>query len=172
MFRRQFILEHQLEFQDIPQANDNYFIMKAFYYAKVFTVVDETLIDYRINYGSSLTGNASKTPECVYKAYEKTYEELKEDENFKNVEQSFNNKALRGFLYFLSKQTDVESYRILYNILKEKIIEAWNFPIEQEYYYAPKDYDRLCRIREMDAGQYLLSEFSKYFKQNIIFFIS
>lgn len=166
MFRRKFILENNLEFQAIPQANDNYFIMKAFYYAKVFTVVREKLIDYRINYGVSLTGNASKTPLCVYEAYKKTYDELKDDENFKNVEQSFRNKALRGFLYFLSKQTSVESYKELYNALKEKVIEEWDFPTEAEYFYSPKDYDRLCRIREMEAEQYLLTEFIKYFKEN------
>lgn len=168
MFRRSFLLENDIKFQDIQQANDNYFIMLAYFYAKSFTYVNKVLINYRVNFETSLTGNASKTPLCVYEAYKKTYETLKTEDNFKNVKQSFYNKTIRGFFYFLGKQTYFESYRILYDKYKEDVLKKWNFPICEEYYYSKKDYKRLIRVLEMTAEDFLLEEFRNSFNDAAI----
>ncbi|MCR5837508.1 MAG: glycosyltransferase [Lachnospiraceae bacterium] len=161
MFRTDFVKDHNLKFQEIKRANDNYFVMMALFYATEFTYVDETLIDYRINFESSLTGQASVDPLCVYEAYTKTYETLKDEPGFETVKNSFLNKALRAFFYFLSKQTSTASYELLYNTYKEKVLKVWGFSDMQEDYYSAKDFDRLCRVMVLDANQFLLSEYSK-----------
>lgn len=166
MYRTSFIKENNLQYQAIKQANDNYFTMMAFYCAKKFTVVREPLIDYRINYGASLTGQASNTPFCVYEAFTKTYEELRQKPDFDNIKQSFLNKTLRSLCYFLSKQTTFESYKMIYDKYKTEVIEKWGFPEEETYYYVAKDYGRLCEIRESDAVEFLLKEYKMAFDAN------
>lgn len=161
MYNREFLLENNIEFQAIKQANDNYFAMKAYFYAKTFTVVDKPLIDYRINFSSSLTGKASDTPLCVYEAFKKTFEELRQHPEFENVRQSFINKTLRSLFYFLSKQTTAEAYKILYECYKDNVIAKWGFPTDEEYYYDKKDYNRLQRLREYDYNDFLISEYRK-----------
>lgn len=163
MYRSAFIKENNLRYQDIRQANDNYFTMMAFYNAKIFTVVREPLLDYRINYGTSLTGKASNTPLCVYEAYSKTYEELKDKDDFENIKQSFLNKTLRGFCYFLTKQTSFEAYKEIFNKFKEDVFLKWGFPEDKDFYYVEKDYERLCQIREIEVNQFLLEEYKGVF---------
>lgn len=163
MYRADFIRENNLQYQAIRQANDNYFTMMAFYNAKTFTVVREPLLDYRINYGTSLTGKSSKTPLCVYEAFSKTYEELKSKPDFEDIKQSFLNKTLRSLCYFLTKQVDYEAYKTIYEKYRTDVIEKWNFPEDKDYYYVEKDYERLCQIRELDVTQFLLNEYKGVF---------
>lgn len=165
MFRKDFITENGIEFQKIKQANDNFFVMCAFFEAKAITVVDKELINYRINYSTSLTGNASDTPMCVYEAYKKTYDTLKNRQGFELVKQSFLNKTLRGFCYFLTKQSKAESYRELYNKYKEAVFTQWGFPDDEDFYYVEKDYDRYSRVLKLDAEEYLLSEYKNAFDE-------
>lgn len=165
MFNRQFIIDKGIRYQAVKQANDNYFVMLAFFYAKTFTVVDKELIIYRINYGSSLTGRASDTPLCVYKAYSETYEHIKKQPGFEKVEQSFLNKTLRSFFYFLSKQTTLEAYETLYNHYKEEVFPKWGFPENEDFYYVAKDYDRFQRVKSMDAMTFVHSEYRNTFDE-------
>lgn len=163
MFNRQFVIENNIKYQPIKRANDNYFIMLAYFYAKKFTVVDKVLIHYRINYSASLTGGASEDPLCVYEAYKETYKKLGNEPGFEKVKQSFMNKALRAFFYFLSKQTTVQGYETLYNHYKSEIIEKWEFPKDEEYYYVPKDYTRLTYVWDVSAMEFLMREYNDAF---------
>lgn len=163
MYNRQFVLDNNITFQAIKRANDNYFVMLAYFYAKVFTVVDKVLIHYRINYGSSLTGGASNDPLSVYEAYSATYVKLATEPEFEKVRQSFINKALRAFFYFLSKQSTVQGYEALYNHYKNEVFPKWGFPTEESYYYVAKDYDRYIRLLNMNAVDFMLSEYRNAF---------
>ena len=99
MYKRELIIDNNLEFQQIQRANDNYFVMTAFFYANRFTYINESVIQYRINLSTSLIGGNSKTPLCVYEAYKKTYDRIKDEAGFDKVRQSFLNKAMSMFLF-------------------------------------------------------------------------
>lgn len=90
--------------------------MTAFFYANTFTYINESVIQYRINLSTSLIGGNSKTPLCVYEAYKKTYDRIKDEAGFDKVRQSFLNKAMRACFYFLSVQTKFESYEVHFTI--------------------------------------------------------
>ena len=96
MYKRELIIDNNLEFQQIQRANDNYFVMTAFFYANRFTYIKESVIQYRINLSTSLIGGNSKTPLCVYEAYKKTYDRIKDEAGFDKVRQSLLNKAMRA----------------------------------------------------------------------------
>lgn len=163
MYNKKFVIDNNITFQAIKRANDNYFVMLAYFYAKTFTVVDKVLIHYRINYGTSLTGGASNDPLSVYEAYNATYAKLANESGFERVRQSFINKALRAFFYFLSKQTTVKGYEMLFNHYKNEVLPKWGFPAEASYYYVTKDYDRYMRVLNMDAVEFMLSEYRSAF---------
>lgn len=69
MFLRSFIIENHLEFQEIRQANDTFFTLSAFYFAKRISYVTDVLISYRVNNEQSLSGKASDTVFCAYDSY-------------------------------------------------------------------------------------------------------
>lgn len=163
MYNRQFVMDNNITFQAVKRANDNYFVMLAYFYAKVFTVVDKELIHYRINYGTSITGGASEEPLSVYEAYKATYDKLVKEPGFERVRQSFINKTLRAYFYFLSKQTTVEGYEILYNYYKDNVFSQWEFPEEADYYYVPKDYERFVDVQKLSAIEFMMREYRMAF---------
>ena len=159
MFKRELITDNNLEFQQIQRANDNYFVMTAFFYANTFTYIKESVIQYRINLSTSLIGGNSKTPLCVYEAYKKTYDRIKDEAGFDKVRQSFLNKAMRACFYFLSVQTKFESYEVLYNKYKNEVFKEWNYPEDKEFYYNEKDYNRYQRMKESTAIEFMVCEY-------------
>ena len=159
MYKRELIIDNNLEFQQIQRANDNYFVMTAFFYANTFTYINESVIQYRINLSTSLIGGNSKTPLCVYEAYKKTYDRIKDEAGFDKVRQSFLNKAMRACFYFLSVQTKFESYEVLYNKYTNEVFKEWNYPEDKEFYYNEKDYNRYQRMKESTAIEFMVCEY-------------
>lgn len=159
MFKRELIIDNNLEYQQIQRANDNYFVMTAFFYANTFTYITDSVIQYRINLSTSLIGSNSKTPLCVYEAYRKTYDRLKEEERFDLVKQSFLNKTMRSCFYFLSLQSDMDAYAQLYDKYKNEVFKIWGYPEEKEFYYNEKDYNRYQRMKECSAIEFMVGEY-------------
>lgn len=160
MFRRELIIDNHLEYQQIQRANDNYFVMTAFFFAETFTYIKDPVIQYRINLSTSLIGSNSKTPLCVYEAYKKTYDRLKEEERFLQVKQSFLNKAMRSCFYFLSLQTDFDAYKQLYDIYKDEVFKNWEYPEDRDFYYIEKDYNRYQKMKSSSALEFMVSEYA------------
>lgn len=59
IFKREFLLKHNLKFPDKHLWEDNLFILKAIYYSSIFATVSGTNYNYIMN-SSSLTNSASK----------------------------------------------------------------------------------------------------------------
>lgn len=120
MFRRKFLVDHNLHFQEIRQANDTAFVMKTLYMADKITCVEKYLAFYRMNHADSLTGKSSETIFCPYESYIYTLQELEKEPDFSSVKKSFCNKAVKGMFRALNIQTSFDAYRKLYQFLQEE----------------------------------------------------
>lgn len=157
MFRRSFIEEHKLTFQDIQQGNDTAFVMQAMYEADRITTVLKELAYYRMNNPESLTGKASETWECPYESYRYTWELLKQREDYELVESSFRNKMIKGLFRSLNIQTSFDSYQKLYDFLqKEGLQEVGLSNLTEDMVEEPWMYKDLERMKTMSAGDFLL----------------
>ncbi len=141
MFRRKFLVNHNLHFQEIRQANDTAFVMRALYLADKITCVERYLAFYRMDHSDSLTGRASETIFCPYESYMYTLQELKKEKDFPSVKKSFCNKAVKGMFRALNIQTSFEAYKELYQFLQREglrnlgLAECPKEDMEEEWMY-------------------------------------
>ncbi|MCR5701902.1 MAG: CDP-glycerol glycerophosphotransferase family protein [Lachnospiraceae bacterium] len=142
-YLRSFVQEHNLSFEARRQANDTYFVLMAYYYAKRISTVNDKLMLYRISTSTSLTDTAGKDPLCAIHSYEAVWNELKTRTDYKDkLEQSFINRALSGFLVSLNLQKNFANYKEIYEYLVNKsFIEFGIGDHPKEYYHREWMYD-------------------------------
>lgn len=157
MYRRGFLLENDLWFQNIRQANDTAFVMLSLYLAEVITCVNKKLVFYRVNNQNSLTGRSSETVFCPYEAYLYTLQKIKKYPDFQIVQKSFQNKTAKGMFRALNIQTSFESYKKLYDFLQKEGLEQLELlkckkeDMEEEWIY-----NDLEMMKTMSAGDFLI----------------
>jgi len=161
MFLREFVQKNQLEFQEIKQANDTYFILISIFLAERITYVNERLITYRINNNMSLTGKASETVFCAYESYLATLEALLQYEEFQNdevVKRSFMNRSMGGFFHSLYSQKDFEAFKKLYEMLVSEGFAKFGIigVNSGDGFYTKWHYDDLQKMLTLSPEQFLL----------------
>ena len=163
MYLRSFIAEHELQFEARKKANDTYFVLMAFYYASKITVVEENLINYRISYDESITASTVGEPLCAYESYVSVFERLRDMEDyFGDVEQSFTNRALSGFMTSLANQNSFEDYQTLYeHLVKAGFHEFGIDRHEEDYYFSPWMYEDYRKMQKMSPQDFILSKFKE-----------
>ncbi len=159
MFRRSFVLEHGLQFEDRPRANDVYFCMLAVYYASKIAVVRERLVTYRINSSESLTGTLSETPHNSFDAFYAVKKQLEESgiREYPKLEQSFANRALQGMLYCLHKCARGDAFLAWFEFLKSEGFEKLGIRDGKDYYYIEETYRRYRGVMETTPLDYALA---------------
>ncbi len=160
-YLRSFIEEHELRFEARRQANDTYFVIMAYYYAKRISTVSDKLMLYRISTTYGLTNTAGVDPFCAIHSYEAVFDELKGKEDYKgDVEQSFINRALSGFLVSLGLQKSFDNYRMLYDYLVNQSFKDFGIGDHPaDYYHRPwmyEDYEMMLKSSPEDFVTYKL----------------
>lgn len=108
VFRREFVVRHRLQFQEIPRANDAAFVVAALCLAQTIRVVPSVGYLYRINAGGSLQQTNALSPFCFYDALTEIASRLKTRGAFAANESAFNVLALRmivGNVFSLRSRT-------------------------------------------------------------------
>ena len=159
LYRREFLVRHGLQYQDIRQANDTYFSIMAMYHAERIAVVDRKLIFYRVNNEHSLSGKASETCMCAYDSYMHTLCELERQEDYGCVKNSFQNRALSGWIHSLNIQTGFEAYKKIYLRIQQEGIERFGLDqCKEEDIIVKWQYKELQRIKEVAPEEFLLEK--------------
>ncbi|MGN1166533.1 MAG: glycosyltransferase family 2 protein [Lachnospiraceae bacterium] len=159
LYLRTFLIENDLRFQNIRQANDTAFVMLSLFFAEAITCVNKKLAFYRVNNPNSLTGRSSETVFCPYEAYLYTLQEIKKYPDFLVVQKSFRNKTVKGMFRALNIQTSFESYKELYDFLQKEgmekleLLECKKEEMEEEWIY-----NDLEMMKTMSAGDFLISK--------------
>lgn len=171
MFLTSFIREKGIEFQNLRQANDTYFVMAAMYYANRITYTEKPLVNYRVNNKSSITGRASASPLCAYESFAAVYELLKAENCNEKIWQSFYNKLVPGLIRGILLQTTENGIDLIYRKIKNEGISYFGIDkhIEQEYYYFQNEYDDLMFILNHSASEYLLYKYQKENREKLFY---
>lgn len=168
MFRRSFIEEKHIRWQEIPRSNDTFFVMTALALANRICITDKTLINYRINNTSSLMGQVSTRPLCVCDAYEAVWNRLSQEDLTSNrdIHISFCCKALDSILYVMRSQTDADAFLQLYNRFKEQLYPTFNMDLlTSENVFSKKQYQQLELIRRDSGIQFLFDSWKECYTQ-------
>lgn len=163
MYRASFIKEHEIQFQNLRQANDTYFVMMSMFYAQRITATEKPLVNYRVNNRLSITGKASKNPLCAYESFKAVYDKLKTENVSGDVWQSFYNKLIQGLCRSILLQTTQNGIEAVYNKIKDEGFDYFGLTdrLNSEYFYFKNEFEDMMFIREHSASEYLLYKFQK-----------
>ena len=135
VFRREFVQEKKLQFQDLKNSNDLYFVMLSECLADRITFVDEDLTYYRVGRKGSLQNSKDKDPLCFMTAMNAVYKQLIESKIYEVVKRSFDNTYINTCRYNMVSTNDIDVKKIVYKAVYEnsKNIECLDY--EDAYYY-------------------------------------
>lgn len=148
MFRREFVLRNGLEFQNLQNANDLYFVRSAMALAENMTYVDEELVTYRYAAGANTQSTKHKAPLEFYKAYKALKDKLVEKNLYDSLEQSFVNLAFDDCMFNVrTTQTDEAKLLIKRTLRKEGFTYLGIADKTEDYFYNKATYKEYLEVK-------------------------
>jgi glycosyltransferase involved in cell wall biosynthesis len=164
LYKREFVLETQLQFQEQRSTNDMYFVFSALVLAKKITVLPKVLAHHRRSISDSISVTREKSWQCFYFALTALKELLIQKAIYDEVKQSYVNYALHFCLWNLNT-IQGETYEKLYNKLRDEYFDTLGIPdLPEEAFYHTGEYAQYKRIKELPMVVYLLDEIAAYKK--------
>ncbi len=158
LYRRSFVIEEGLRFQELRTSNDLYFVFASLVKAEKICTMEELLVHHRIHVKGSLSVTRQKSWRCFYEAESALKAELERMGVYPQLEKGFVNWALH-FCFWNLDTIQGEAYRDVYELLCGACSEDFGFFTHERAYYAqPELYDRLARMRKCGCVEYLLEQ--------------
>ncbi len=158
LFRKAFLQQQGLCFQPIQNTNDLLFVILALSTAERIITLDECLLTYRTNTGTSLQATLSNDPLIFYNSLTMLKEELITRGIFNKLEQNFINLALNTCRHNLHMQKTQESFETVYYFLRNEAfptLKVNDKNREYFYAYAPDNFDCQNDINRLEPSKYI-----------------
>ncbi len=153
MYRREFVEKNNLDFQCVRNGNDIYFSVCAMCLAERITTIEEPLVNYRKNQGTSLVGTLSRSAMTPFQAWMDAAEFLSDRGIL--PERSFVNKAAGTIIYLLRNLMNSEQLIDMVRYLQDEGLEKLHIRKQgEEYYYSKKYYMYVKHIQEDSAEEF------------------
>lgn len=121
IFRRKFLKDNKLEFQDLPSYNDVFFSKMASYCAeKMIWLDDRRIMAYARDHSEPSRISNDRNPMCAYYAMEKLGEELTKRNMMNELAGNFYYQLTGSLIAVLNKEKNEERKRDFYNFLHYK----------------------------------------------------
>lgn len=161
MFRTAFIKENGLEFQNIRQANDTYFVLMAMFLAEKITYVRDRLVHYRCDTKGSITSGKAVIPPCAFEAYSLLKSELEKREDYSEENRrSFMSRAARGMLRVLHMPMSQSDYESVRSFLIERGFEELGLICKAEEYDSRWVYEDIQSILGNTATEHMIYKYN------------
>lgn len=154
MFRRSFVEEKGLKFQEIKRTNDLLFSCSALMEAERLTVVEKELVFYRVGISGSCQTTNREAPLDFYHAFAALKEFLEEKGLFEQVKRSFVNHALDGCIANLNSQENGPGQEELYRKLKGGLMQELGIGGQTEGYFHEPNKGMYRAYQVMMQGDY------------------
>lgn len=127
LYRRSFLEQFHLRFQEIRRSNDLSFTCKTLVEARRIILLPETLVYYRTGNLQSLQSTNAATPFAFYEALEDLYAYLVERGHFRFFCASFYRLALSIVFYNINRLKATSAQRQVMEFLKEEGLRRLGF---------------------------------------------
>lgn len=159
MFRRQFVLDTGLQFQEIQNTNDLFFSYAALAMAKRIVTLDKQLVYYRVGLANNLQSTKKKTPLCFYEALRAWHDKLVELGILDTVRKSYVNAALSTSLFGLRTQKDISVKQTIFDTLKNEAFETLELSgYDESFYYTKENYRDMVRVINCSFEEYMQTQ--------------
>ena len=158
LFRRQFILDKKIYFQDTKNANDLRFVLTALAEADRIVALDKVLVYYRINHGTSLQQTKDSDPTCICDALTGLKIELVDRGLFEKLKKPYYSAVAGHCLYNLRTLQSRQSFECLYRRLQRFLAEDLHLAeISESFigFMGPKDKEEFFDICRLNAEDYM-----------------
>lgn len=147
MFRREFVLATGLQFQNLPNTNDAFFVRMAMALADRITTLDRCFVTYRYNEGNNTQSNKAKAPLAFYEAFKAMKLELQDRGVYEVFERSYCNMVLSESLFNLRTAGTEEAKERVREVL---LAEAFAFygldKHPKSYFYDTNTYMEMLEL--------------------------
>lgn len=152
LFRRSFVLEHQLRFQEQRTTNDMLFVFSALICAKRIGVIQDVLAHQRRGSGDTLSVTREKSWHCFYDALLALRERLLRENIYWELEKDFINYSLHFCLWHLNSLAEPS-----HTLLKQKLCSEWFAELgiadkPESYFYNYWEYAQFLKIAKKRDG--------------------
>ena len=134
LIRRSIISKYNIEFQEIPRANDVYFTCLSMALSSKISILNEELITYRTGTGMSLQQTNFQTPTSFWDAFTETKNGLERNGIYEKYKKSYINRVLNGIIYDLHTLRGTDSFFDAHNLISN------NGNAEFQFFDNPLDY--------------------------------
>lgn len=157
LFRREFVLEHDLKFQEQRTSNDLLFVFSAIVLAERIEIEEKVLAHQRRDNPASLSNTREQSWECFYHALLALRQNLVKFGLFQELEQDFVNYALHFSLWNL-ETLQGEKKELLYKKLKYNWFDELGISGHQEsWFYNKKEYRKYRGVQKCGFRKYMES---------------
>lgn len=153
LYKRSFIQKTGLQFQDLYNANDIFFVMSSITMAKRIVTLDKQYVNYRVG----LKGNLQSSQKRYFlQAFYAWHDQLVKLGCLNAVRKSYTNCVLNGCVHNLRMVTDVDLKRELFDQLKNEAFPYLEIKEQKrEYYYNKRSYRDMQNILNGDFKKYM-----------------
>lgn len=153
LFRRSFVEENEIWFQEQRTTNDMLFVFNGLIRAKRIAVMNDIFVHYRQSEGT-LSVTREKSWMCFYNALMALREELHKTGLYERFEQDFKNYCIHFTLWNLNTLKE-PTHTLLYNKLREEWLEEMDLlDHPASYFYNQHEYRCFRDIYEHPIGWY------------------
>lgn len=143
LYKRSFLLDHKLEFQEIARSNDVLFTVGALCSATSISFINEALVYYKVGDDAGLHASNDKTPLCFYEALLASRLFLENEGKLSLYASSFARLAIDVIFYNLTVLKTSEARDLVITKLQREGLE--NLGMNQLKVWA----ERGCRLQYM-----------------------
>lgn len=148
LYRRSFVLSHNLWFQEQRTTNDMLFVFSALVVAKRIAVVNKVFAHQRKGSSQTLSVTREKSWHCFYDALLALRQRLKDEGIFWELEKDYINYALHFSLWNLNTLAEPS-----HSLLEEKLLKEWFTELgitgkPREYFYNQAEYKQYLKLRK------------------------
>lgn len=149
LYRRSFVMEHDLCFQEQRTSNDMLFVFSALVVAKRIAIVDKVLAHQRRGGSESLSVTREKSWHCFHDALSALKNRLVDEGIFWELEQDYINYALHFSLWHLNSLAE-PTHQLLENKLRAEWFAEFGITDKPEsYFYNRKEYAQFAQLMKM-----------------------
>ena len=166
MYRKKFLDEVNLRFQELSSTNDLFFVCAIVLMAKRISVLDEVLVHHRTGDKNSISNSREKSWDNFLCALEALETFLRNKGLYDRFRRDFINYVLNFSLWHLDTLTG-DSYCCLYDALRNTWFKRFGVASQnKEFWYNSNSYNRMREIMEKDLTHDLLGKIEKYAEEN------
>lgn len=140
LLRRDFVLQHHLQYPALPNSQDLVFIFPAMALAQRICVIEEMLIHHRVNRKNSVSNSRDRAADAPWQAFCLFRDILKKNGLFERYEKALLRWAMNFFLWHINTLSDKAVQRTCYYTARKKWFPEIGFGRFTPNLYPRNDY--------------------------------